>query len=114
MAEGTGSDQPTVESDGEGLNDQSRQNINNLVAKVDAVMASPASRALKVWNALNKTDLTIWDLMCFTVEAQGFMATMFPPFGPLIKNLNLSVYSTHYFQADQIAQWEQPLPEKLP
>jgi len=114
MEEGTGSDQPISQSDESNNIDQAtRKNINELVAKVDASIASPEQRALKVWNALDKSGLTIWDLVCFTVEAQGYFAPLFPPFQDLIKKLNLSVYSTHYFQADQLAQWEQQLPEKI-
>lgn len=111
MEEGTGSDQP-ISNDR--LNAESRSKINELVAKVNATIASPSTRALRVWEALRKEDLTIWDLMCFTVEAQGMMGNLFPQFQELIKQLNLAVYSTHYFHADDISQWEEPLPENIP
>jgi hypothetical protein len=73
--------------------------------EVDKLMPSPEQRALKLWNALNKEGLNLWDLVCFCSETLGYASSLFPEFEAPIKALSLNVYATHYRGAQAVMEW---------
>ena len=74
------------------------------VSLVDSQIQDPVQRAKKVYDLLKEhSDLTDWDLVCFSSEFLGMMSM-----GPLpylenaIKPVSKLVYMQHYFQTDEI------------
>lgn len=90
-----------------------RSAVEKLMEEVDKFMPSPEQRALKVWGKLDKTDLNVWDLICFCAEAMGYVMPLFPEFEPTIKSLSLNVYATHYRGAQAVKQWSEDKSNQL-
>ena len=86
--------------------DEQRESLKALMERVDKLMPSPETRALKVWAQLNKESLTVWDLICFCSESLGLAASLFPEFEAPIKALSLNVYATHYRGSSNLIDWE--------
>lgn len=97
------SEQPNGEQD---RFDQ-RLSLQQLIERVDASMPSPEVRAMKVWNALNKEGLNLWDLSCFCVETLGYLSSVIPDFEPAAKQMSLQLYARHYQAAGAVLAWSQ-------
>ena len=81
--------------------------------EVDKFMPSPEQRALKVWAKLDKSNLNVWDLVCFCAEAMGYVMPLFPEFEAVIKSLSLNVYATHYRGAKAVKEWSENIAHQL-
>lgn len=92
---------------------EKRRKLEELMTQVDSLMPSPSQRAVLIWNAIDKGDLSIWDLTCFCIETLGHVCELFPEFEPNVRALNLILYSTHYRGATTIMKWEQLPQNKL-
>lgn len=64
----------------------------------DSQVPSPSVRAKAVWDILNhhKPRPTLWDLICFSIETLSLGLIDYPFLLPLVKKLNVLIYSIHY------------------
>lgn len=81
-----------------------RSELEARIKERDSQIPSPELRARSIWNILNqhKPKPTLWDMVCFSVEALGLAVTDYPFLVPIIKHINKLIYGIHYESRDLI------------
>ena len=83
--------------------DEPRVLTEEFVDRIDKLTKSPSERARFVWIELVHTNskVTNWDLICFCVEALGFMSSEFPWLKKAAVAASQLVYKAHYLNHDK-------------
>lgn len=88
----------------EKTNQDAEQQIVDSVLSVDA-------RALKVWEYLQQSDFSTWDLVCFCAEYIGMISGTYPWLEEIAKRQAILVWKCHTLNIEEISKWDRSVQE---
>lgn len=74
-------------------------------------VASPSVRALKVWEYLQQSDFSTWDLVCFCAEYMGMISGTYPWLEEVAKRQAILVWKCHTLNIEEISKWDRSVQE---